>query len=125
MADLSSLFEFFEKRLERRKRERRIRRALTFPMLDGHIVHAVPALTKDLRFEIQLSYRFEVSGEGAFGSAFSEPIDSENYAHVLASQIPHGAQIEVRYNPADPFENYALAADNPADLKGLPFHLAD
>jgi hypothetical protein len=125
MADLGSLFDWFERQLQQRKRKKRVARALTFPMLDARIVHATPALTKELKFEIQLSYRFEVSGEAAYGSAFSEPVDSENYAHMLAGQIPHDAIVKIRYNPADSFENYALAHDNPSDLKGLPFHLAE
>jgi len=125
MADLGGLFDWIDKQIQQRRRQKRVRRALAFPMLDARIVHATPALTKELRFEIQLSYRFEVSDEAVYGSAFSVPVDSENYANMLAHQIPHDAIVKIRYNPTDSFENFALAHDNPPDLKGLPFQLAE
>ncbi len=122
MADLSGIFDWFEKRMQARKRQARIQKASVFPVVEARIVHAAPALTKELLFEIQLSYRFEVAGEAAYGSAFSEPMASENYAKMQAAKISPETTLKVRYNASDPFENYALAADN---LGALPFPLAE
>jgi hypothetical protein len=125
MIDLAALSDWFEQRIQSYKRERRVRHAMTLPVIEARIVHASTALTKELRFEIQLSYRFEVADEAAYGSAFSVPLDGENRARTLVAQIAPDATIRVRYNPGEPHENFALAADNPSGPNRLPFDLLD
>ncbi len=106
------------------KRKRKVQRALTFPTIEARVVHTDTQLASKevLAFEIVISYRFEVNGEGFYGSAFSVWVPSQNQANVLVGQMPPERLLTVRYNPKDAFENHALASDNAGVL---PFALAE
>ncbi|SNS30324.1 hypothetical protein SAMN05421770_101412 [Granulicella rosea] len=107
------------------KQKRRLSRARSLPAMQARILHAEAKQVQakdELAFEIALSYRFEADGQAAYGSAFSVWFPVENYAKSLAAQVTPEAKLKVRYNPKDPFENYALASDNPGVL---PFQLAE
>lgn len=111
--------------LKNYRQKRRIGRAQSLPTLQARIVHAEAQQVKvkdELAFEIALSYRFVAEGQAAYGSAFSIWFPVENYAKSLVAQMPPEAVLKVRYNPQDPFENYALAMDNPSVL---PFQLSE
>lgn len=69
-------------------------------------------------FRPVVNYSFEVNGESFYGAVAGFEI-SRDYVDQVAEKVKSLEALWVRYDPADPYRNRVLGADNPS----LPFEV--
>lgn len=109
--------------LRRRKREKKLRLAQTWPVAAAEVNHwaVVPADEEvnafGLPFQIEAGFHFVLNGE-YYGGYFRSVALAAGEAEKLAKGTP---PVNVRYNPADPDQVAVLAEDNKDTLPFVVF----
>jgi hypothetical protein len=109
--------------LHRRKRERALAAAASWPIVDAKLLKPVIVNKDELAegtaaqdSELEIPFYFTLPGEGTASGFFGGHLRTVPLSHSEASRmlarIAEGTVIRVRYNPENPDQNHALAADN-------------
>ncbi|HTV07959.1 MAG TPA: hypothetical protein VMD97_02810 [Candidatus Aquilonibacter sp.] len=109
--------------LHRRRRDRELAAAATWPVVEAHLLKPV-IVAKDKLAEgtaaqdsqVEIPYYFTLAGEGAasgyFGGHLRTVALSYSEGSRLLPRIVEGTMVRVRYDPKDPDRNHALDKDN-------------
>lgn len=109
--------------LHKRRRDRELAAAGTWPVAEAHLLKAVIVTRDELAegtvaqdSQVEIPFYFTLAGEGAasgyFGGHMRTGALSHSEASRLLPRIVEGAAVRVRYNPRNPDENHVLASDN-------------
>lgn len=113
--------------LHKRRRDRELAAAATWPVIDAHLLKPAIVAKDELAegtavqdSQVEIPFYFTIAGEGAASGYFGGHLRTIALSHSEASRllprIIEGAAVRVRYNPADPDQNHALANDNEGAL---------
>jgi hypothetical protein len=120
-----SLIAPITRALHKRRRERNLAAAASWPLTDVYTLKPVivakdelaeGTAAQDSQLEIPFYFTLpETSSNqpsGYFGGHLRTVALSHSEASRLIPQIPEGTLVRVRYNPQDPDQNHTFAADN-------------
>jgi hypothetical protein len=123
----SSPFSAIARAIHKRRRDRELAAAASWPITDAHTPKPIIVSKDELAegtaaqdSQLELPFYFtlaESAGKpsGYFGGHLRTVALSYSEASRLIPRIPEGTLIRVRYNPQNPDQNHTLAVDN-ADL---------
>jgi hypothetical protein len=109
--------------LHKRRRDHALQAATAWPIVDAKLLRPVIVNKDELAegtaaqdSQLEIPFYFTLPGEGPNSGFFGGHLRTVPLSHSEASRmlarIAEGTVIRVRYNPENPDQNHALAADN-------------
>jgi hypothetical protein len=120
---MTPLFNWLPLLLRRRKREALLELATNWPAAEARLLKSI-VMEKDplagggtafQERQVESAFYFTLAGSYFGGHLRSAPL-SDSEAHRALRILPEDTSVRIRYNPANPDQNVAFAADN----RGFP-----
>ncbi len=122
---MAALVSWLPLLLRRRKRERALAAAATWPVVEGKlltskVVEKDPLAEGGTAFQdrqIESAFYFTLQGNSRgsyFGGFLRTASLSDSEAFRFLARLPEDTPVHIRYNPANPDEAHVFPADNPA-----------
>ncbi len=115
--------------MRRRRREQKLAAAVHWPTAEAKLLKGVlvdrddlaeGTLAQDRQLEFPYYFSLDSGAVTGFFSGYLRSVAcSEGEARRLEKQVPDGTAVTVRYNPENPDEGCALAADNAGLIFGI------